>query len=96
MDSAFFNEDIITVLEESNVEFTLSVPFARFAELKSLIENRKRWQKYNDEISYFEDEWKPKCWNNCSRFIFIRIYLFANIMAYNLNKELQMSCNEKQ
>jgi hypothetical protein len=170
MDSAFFNETIIDVLEQADVEFTISVPFARFAELKSLIEERKHWKNFNHELSYFESAWKPQCWDNRFRFIFIRtkvkmqhkepiqldlftpyeegyefkvivtnktrhvknalafhngrgaqeniigelksqgsmdyvpvktlagnqLFFFANIMAYNLNKELQMTGDKKQ
>jgi hypothetical protein len=71
-DSAFFSEEIIEALNKSGVEFTASVPFARFTELKSLIESRQRWEKLSNEISYFETNWKPACWNNCYRFLFIR------------------------
>jgi hypothetical protein len=71
-DSAFFSEEIVESLSEANVEFTISVPFSRFVELKSLIENRKRWKKFNAEISYFETDWKPARWNNRYRFLFIR------------------------
>lgn len=71
-DSAFFSEEIIESLNESGVEFTVSVPFARFSELKSLVETRRRWKNLNKEISYFETDWKPACWNNCYRFLFVR------------------------
>src|SRR5208282_4938830 len=71
-DSAFFSEEIIESLNKSRAEFTISVPFARFSELKSLIENRQRWNKLDDELSYFEMDWKPACWDNCYRFLFIR------------------------
>lgn len=71
-DSAFFNEDIINTLDKQNVEFTISVPFARFSELKLLIENRKRWKKFNRDISYFETNWKPQSWESRYRFLFIR------------------------
>jgi hypothetical protein len=72
LDSAFFNEVIIDELNVNNVEFTASVPFARFAELKELIENRKKWRRLNDEISYFEVKWKPKCWGEKYRFLFVK------------------------
>jgi hypothetical protein len=71
-DSAFFNEEIIDSLDEQNVEFTISVPFARFPELKDLVENRKRWQRFNHNLSYFETDWKPKSWKEKYRFLFIR------------------------
>ena len=72
MDSAFFNDDIVIALEERGIEFTLSVPFERFTELKGMIEQRQRWRRLNAETSYFETTWKPKCWDHRFRFLFIR------------------------
>ena len=72
MDSAFFNDEIVTLLEEQGVEFSLSVPFERFAELKQIIQGRKRWKRLNDRWSWFESFWKPKKWDTRFRFLFIR------------------------
>ena len=54
MDSAFFSDDIVRMLDTEGVQFTISVPFERFAALKALIENRKRWCHLNAEWSFFE------------------------------------------
>ncbi len=72
LDSAFFSEEIVDRLNENNIEFTASVPFARFSELKNMIEERKRWRQLNGDISFFEIDWKPKSWSTDFRFIFIR------------------------
>ena len=72
MDSAFFSDEIIEALVDRGVEFTLSVPFERFVELKRMIEQRRRWQRLNSEAGYFESTWKPQCWDTRFRFIFIR------------------------
>ena len=74
LDSAFFNEVMLGVLNQFKVEFTISVPFERFVELKDRIENRKRWRRLDDTWSYFEDRsWRPKIWTGGKyRFIFIR------------------------
>lgn len=72
MDSAFFSETILSVLDSRYVKFTASVPFARFAQLKEIIENRKRWRTIDREWSYFETKWKPKSWDTTYRFIFTR------------------------
>lgn len=72
MDSAFFNEMMIEELINHRIDFTQSVPFARFTELKSLIENRKRWHRIDSTTSYFELNWKPNNWEEKHRFIFIR------------------------
>lgn len=72
MDSAFFSDEIVSALDRENVEFSISVPFERFLELKQMIESRKRWYSINAEVSYFEAAWKPKSWPRRSRFLMIR------------------------
>jgi hypothetical protein len=72
MDSAFFSDDIVTALVDRGVQFTISVPFERFVELKGMIEQRRRWRRVDGEVSYFEDSWKPQCWDRRFRFLFIR------------------------
>ena len=72
MDSAFFNQNILSMFNSKNVKFTASVPFERFLQLKEMIEDRKRWRKIDRQWSYFETSWKPKSWDTCYRFVFIR------------------------
>jgi hypothetical protein len=72
MDSAFFSQNILTMLDRENVCFTASVPFERFLQLKEIVEKRKRWHKIDAQWSYFETKWKPKSWDTHFRFIFIR------------------------
>ena len=72
VDSAFFNQNILSIFHSNHVKFTASVPFERFAQLKDMIEQRKRWRKIDKQCSYFETDWKPKSWNASYRFIFIR------------------------
>lgn len=74
-DSAFFSEKYLGVLDASKVEFTVSVPFERFTELKKKIEDRHRWRRIDHRWSYFEDnKWQPEKWEDTYnyRFIFIR------------------------
>jgi len=54
------------------VEFTISVPFERFVELKKMIEQRRRWRRVDGETHYFQTSWKPQCWDRRFRFVFIR------------------------
>ena len=72
MDSAFFSDQIITALAEQEIEFTVSVPYERFPQLKGMIEGRKRWQRFDGQMSYFQTPWKPKTWDTRYRFIFVR------------------------
>lgn len=72
MDSAFFSDKIVGTLARQGVEFTISVPFERFVELKTMIEQRRRWRRVDTETHCFETAWKPQCWDRRFRFVFIR------------------------
>ena len=72
LDSAFFSDEIVDMLNESSVQFTISVPFERFVNLKQIVESRSRWRKLDSRWSYFEAEWSPDCWEQDYRFIFLR------------------------
>jgi len=73
MDSAFFSDEIVTALDEEGVDFTISVPFERFVELKTMIEGATfRWRRFGSELAFFEPRWKPKSWKNRFRFLFVR------------------------
>jgi len=72
MDSAFFSDDIVRMLDTEGVQFTISVPFERFATLKALIESRKRWRQLTGQCSFFEANWKPSSWEDRYRFVFVR------------------------
>ncbi len=72
MDSAFFDQKIVGLLDGEKVEFTISVPFERLAELKGIIERRRRWGRCTRELSFFEIQWKPKSWEARYRFLCIR------------------------
>ncbi len=72
MDSAHFNDMAVSWLAENRVEFSISVPFARFVELKAFIEERQRWRRIDGEWSFFELLWRPKKWKRSFRFLFYR------------------------
>ena len=72
IDSAFFSEDLFSLLHAKGVEFTCSMPFERFPEFKGYIENQKKWLTINDKISCFELTWAPKSWEIAYRFLVIR------------------------
>ena len=72
MDCAFFSNDIVKELQKLGVQFTISVPFARFVELKKIVQGRRNWYRINKNVSYFELKWKPKSWNRRFRFLAVR------------------------
>jgi hypothetical protein len=59
MDSAHFSDATCSALDDSDVDFSVSVPFERIPELKAVIERRRSWQRIDDEWSCFEWTWRP-------------------------------------
>lgn len=72
VDSAFFSEAMVRLLEELSAEYSISVPFQRYVALKKLVESRTRWHRLNTNVSYFELSWKPKIWRQPGRFLVVR------------------------
>ena len=72
MDGAHFSEKSCEWLDAEGIEFSVSVPFERFPEVKERIRNRCRWHSIDDEWSYFEGLWKPKKWATKMRCIIFR------------------------
>ena len=56
MDSAFFSDEIVGSLDAAGVEYTVSVPFERFTDLKARIEARRLWWRGAAQWSYFEGQ----------------------------------------
>jgi hypothetical protein len=72
MDCAFFSDEIVRALEAMGIQYTISVPFERLAQLKSKIEKRHFWHRADCNIGFFECYWKPNSWQQTQRFLFIR------------------------
>jgi hypothetical protein len=75
LDSAFFSDAVVDALEQLGVQYTISVPFERFAHLKKEISSRRQWQQIDGlstRVEYFEKRWKPKCWRHKRRFLIVR------------------------
>jgi hypothetical protein len=63
-DSAFFNEQLVSLQTRLGTEFSMSVPFERFPELKRQIEQRRRWKRADRRTEFFELRWRPACWQH--------------------------------
>ena len=72
MDCAFFSEEIVRALDSLGIQYTISVPFERLTQLKKKIEKRLVWHRAERDVKFFECYWKPNCWAETRRFIFIR------------------------
>lgn len=71
-DSAFYQNELLTDLAGDGVEFTGSVPFERFPELKRRIAEVDVWERHNATWSSAKCDWKPKSWKEGHRLILFR------------------------
>ena len=72
MDAAFFDGRLLDDLERRGVEYTVSVPFARFADLKAAVERRRAWRSAGPDLAFFEPRWKPAGWDRRRRVVVVR------------------------
>jgi hypothetical protein len=70
-DSAHFEEKRLVALDDDGVEFTCSVPFERFVELKQLIEQQQTWIGLDEKWSYSTVGLAPKSWEAGRRFRYL-------------------------
>ena len=73
MDSAFFDEPLLEELERRGVEYSVSVPFARFPDLKAVVESRRFWYRAGPDLTCFELPWKPGSWDRRRRVLVLRL-----------------------
>ena len=72
LDAAHFSQKTCLRLASLRVEFTVSVPFERFSQLKRVIEERSRWHPIDETWAYFETPWTPKSWEYRFRVLLFR------------------------
>lgn len=59
MDGAHYSDATCAALDDAAIEFSVSVPFERIAQLKAVVEERVLWHRIDDDWSYFEWVWRP-------------------------------------
>lgn len=72
MDGAFFLREILELLDQSRVEYAIKVPFWNWLDLKSKIASQQRWQRVDDDVSYFETPLDLHSWQRRERVVIYR------------------------
>lgn len=89
VDAGHFSDSTVALLAAQGVEFSMSVPFLRFPELKRRVEQRAHWHRIDDDWSFFELEWSPKSWP-CS----VRCLVFRQRVAVPRKGPIQLNLFE--
>ena len=72
MDGAFFQENILKLLDRLGCSFAIKVPFWKWLPLRSLVAAQKRWTRLDSETSCFETEMPIAQWGLSLRVVVYR------------------------
>ena len=63
MDGAFFQREIIELLERRKSHYAIKVPFVKWLGLVPMIRDRQRWHRLRDGMGYFEVSLHVAAWD---------------------------------
>jgi hypothetical protein len=72
MDGAFFQREIINVLERRDAHYAIKVPFMKWLGLVPIIRERQRWHRLKDGMGYFEVSLEVAAWEKTLRVVVYR------------------------
>ena len=72
MDGAFFQREIIELLERRKSRYAIKVPFVKWLGLVPMIRDRQRWHRLRDGMGYFEVSLHVAAWDKTLRVVVYR------------------------
>lgn len=72
MDGAFFQREIIDLLERRKARYAIKVPFMKWLGLVPIIRERQRWHRLGDGMGWFEVSLYVKAWEKTLRVVVYR------------------------
>jgi hypothetical protein len=72
MDGAFFQREVIELLERTNNTYAIKVPFMKWLGLVPIIRERQRWYRLPGGMGYFEVSLHVRAWNKALRVVVYR------------------------
>jgi hypothetical protein len=72
MDGAFFQREIIALLERTKSRYAIKVPFVKWLGLVPIIRERQRWHRLGDGMGYFEVPLYVAAWDKTLRVVVYR------------------------
>jgi hypothetical protein len=85
LDGAFFRQDVIALLEARGAGYAVKVPFYHWLDLQSRIARRRRWQRVDGEVEFFEDALALTPWNT-----HLRIAIYRKRVYHRSAKNYQL------
>lgn len=72
MDGAFFQREIIELLERRKIHYAIKVPFVKWLGLVPMIRDRQSWHRLRDGMGYFEVALHVAAWDKTLRVVVYR------------------------
>jgi hypothetical protein len=85
LDGAFFRQDVVALLEARGAGYALKVPFLHWLDLQDRIARRRRWQRVDGEVGYFEDVMAITPWK-----AYLRIAIYRKRVYHRSAKNYQL------
>lgn len=85
LDGAFFRQDVIALLDARGAGYAIKVPFFRWLDLQSRIARRRRWQRVDREVEFFEDAMAITPWNT-----YLRVAIYRKRVYHRSAKNYQL------
>jgi hypothetical protein len=85
MDGAFFRQDVIRLLARRGAEYAIKVPFYAWIDLKALIQQRRRWQRVDHNVSCFEKRLYLWPWD-----MTLRVVIYRKKVYHRARKNYQL------
>jgi hypothetical protein len=88
MDSAFFDDKLLCVLEEEGVKYVVVAKM--YEQLALIVKDRKRWKKIRDGVEAFEFCFQMKTWGEARDFVAYRFRLNKEEIAERDGEQLDL------
>lgn len=85
MDAAFFQQDILKLLQRLSVGYAIKVGFWQWLPLKQLVAQRRRWRRVSDDVGAFETLLDLKQWG-----LKLRVVVYRKRVAHRTRKNFQL------
>ncbi len=85
MDAAFFQREILRLLERLGCEYAIKVPFCPWVGLKTKVAAQRRWERVDDSVSCFETVLALPQWN-----LSLRVVIYRKRVAHQTRKNFQL------
>lgn len=85
MDGAFFQREIIELLERRNSRYAIKVPFVKWLGLVPIIRERQRWHRLREGMGYFEISLYVAAWEKT-----LRVVVYRKPVHHQTKKNFQL------